>query len=435
MNTVTPISSDFGLFDAIESNVRAYCRDFPTVISHARGSQLTAIDGTRYLDFFSGAGALNYGHNNSALQGPLIEYIRSNGITHGLDFHTVAKHEFLESLQDHIFKPRQLDYKVQFTGPTGTNAVEAALKLARKVTGRTNVVAFTNAFHGMSLGALAATANPGKRAGAAISLQGVSFMPYEGYLGTEIDAYAVMEGLLAEGGGVDPPAAILVETVQGEGGLRSASKQWLRSVQGLAQSIGALLIVDDIQAGCGRCGDFFSFEALGVIPDLVCLSKSLSGYGLPMSITLIRPDLDVWKPGEHNGTFRGNSLAFVTARAAIEHFWSDPMFAQALQAKCAHLDRELRLMQHRLKTHHGIDVAAPGRGFMRGIDISDRAHAAAASRHAFRNGLLIETCGVHGQVLKLLPALTIDHDELDQGLLILERAVIETSRGELRKAA
>jgi diaminobutyrate-2-oxoglutarate transaminase len=435
MNRASETKGNLALFDTMESNVRTYCRDFPALFSHAQGSFLTDVEGKTYLDFFSGAGALNYGHNNPALQEPLINYIRSNGISHGLDFHTVAKRAFLESLQERVLKPRGFNYKVQFTGPTGANAVEAALKLARKVTGRTNVVAFTNAFHGMSLGALAATANPDKRAGAGIALNGVSFMPYEGYLGNDMDAFAVMERLLAQGGGVDKPAAILVETVQGEGGLRSASAHWLQRVQQLAKSLGALLIVDDIQAGCGRCGDFLSFEALGVVPDLVCLSKSLSGYGLPMSIALIRPDLDVWQPGEHNGTFRGNCLAFVTARAAIEQYWSEPTFAHSLHDKCRHLELKLQTLRQSLSRLHGLHVTTPGRGFMRGIDVGNGAHAAAASARAFKDGLLIETCGINGQVLKLLPALTIENDQLEHGLSILERAIATTGYPRMRQAA
>lgn len=317
-----------------------------------------------------------------------------------------------------------MDHKVQFTGPTGANAVEAALKLARKVTGRSNVIAFTNAFHGMSLGALAATTNPSKRAGAGTVLAGVTFMPYDGYHGPDVDAFQIMERMLARGAGVDAPAAFVVECVQGEGGLRSASARWLQKLVSLAHSIGALLIVDDIQAGCGRCGEFFSFEALDVTPDIVCLSKSLSGYGLPMSINLIRPHLDIWEPGEHNGTFRGNNLAFVTARAAIQTYWANPAFGEELAEKAEVLDIRLHTLRQTVLERYGLNAALPGRGFMRGIDLGDGQMAAAVSARAFKSGLLIETCGVSGQVLKLLPPLTIAPEALGNGLAILEAALL-----------
>ena len=311
-------------FARLESEVRGYCRSFPAVFEKAEGDLLMDEDGNKYIDFFAGAGVLNYGHNPSVIKPHLMCYIAENGITHALDMATTAKRELLLTLEQLILKPRRLDYKVMFPGPTGTNAVEAALKLARKVTGRQNVIAFTNGFHGMTLGSLALTGNSGKRSGAGVPLNNVTHLPYCDYFGTEVDTLAVLDKYLCDSSsGMELPAAIVVETVQAEGGVNVGSRLWLQGLAKLAKRHGILLIIDDIQVGCGRTGPFFSFEPFVIEPDLVCLSKSLSGYGLPLSLVLMKPELDQWDPGEHNGTFRGHNLAFVAATAALKEFWKD----------------------------------------------------------------------------------------------------------------
>ena len=263
---------------------------------------------------------MNYGHNNPLLLRPLVEYLLSGAIVHSLDMKTPAKRRFLETFNDLILAPRALDYKVMFPGPTGTNCVEAALKLARKVTGRQHVIGFTNAFHGMTLGSLAVTGNSMKRRGAGVPLTNTSSMPYDGFFdGQTPDFLWLRHALEDSGSGLDKPAAVIVETVQGEGGLRRPGLLAARPC-GARPQHDILLIVDDVQAGCGRTGTFFSFEDAAITPDIVCLSKSISGFGLPLSLTLFKPELDIWKPGEHNGTFRGHNPAFVTGTAALEHF-------------------------------------------------------------------------------------------------------------------
>jgi diaminobutyrate-2-oxoglutarate transaminase len=412
---------DTKVFERFESNVRSYCRQFPVVFSSAKGAWLTTADGKRYLDLLSGAGTLNYGHNDPAIIDRVVDYMRGDGILHSLDLHTAAKADFLTAFQSRILDPRGLSYKLQFPGPTGTNAIEAALKLARKVTGRSSVVAFTNAFHGMTMGSLATTANPGKRAGAGVSLAHTTFMPYDGFLGPSIDTMDVIAPMLSRpGSGIDKPAAILVELVQGEGGLSSAHAGWLGRLAQLAKDIGALLIVDDIQAGCGRTGRFFSFEGFGIEPDLVVLSKSLSGFGSPFSLVLIRPDLDVWRPGEHNGTFRGNNLAFVGATAAIETYWSDPAFETSVQEKATLVHEGLSRIVNGLPAG---TARVKGRGLFIGIEFTDTSVARTAARHLFEEGIVIETCGVDDQVLKLLPPLTISTEELATALDAIGRAV------------
>lgn len=409
--------------ERLESEVRTYSRSFPVVFTRARGATLTDENGKEYIDFLAGAGTLNYGHNNPKLKKALLDYIMDDGITHGLDMWTSAKRDFLETLEQLIFKPRGLDYKVQFCGPTGTNAIEAALRIARNATGRTNVISFTNAFHGVTLGALAATANSKFRHAAAMPTQGVSFLPYCGYMDGDSSSLAYLEKTLTDNSsGVDYPAAILLETVQGEGGINVASIPWLQGIQKICKKHGILLIVDDIQSGCGRTGKYFSFEHAGIDPDIVTTSKSLSGYGLPFAAVFMKRELDQWKPGEYNGTFRGNNLAFVTSTVAMREYWNNDDLAKEVTRKGTVVEYRFKQLA-RLFQDVGIDASERGRGLMRGLDILDGDLADEIVAECFENGLVIETCGHAGQVVKCLCPLLITDDELNRGLDILERAV------------
>ncbi|MCP3368620.1 diaminobutyrate--2-oxoglutarate transaminase [Bradyrhizobium cajani] len=406
--------------DALESNVRSYSRSFPAVFSRARGSTMLTEDGRNVVDFLSGAGALNYGHNNHRIKAAIADYLASDAVVHGLDMATPAKLDFMELFNSVILARRNLEYCFQFTGPTGANAIEAAIKLARKVTGRQNIISFTNGYHGMSLGAMAASGNRAYRTASGVALSGVTFMPYDGYLGPDVDTADYLQKVLAdESSGVDCPAAILVETVQGEGGINVAGREWLQAVQAVAKSAGALFIVDDVQMGCGRTGNFFSFEFADLSPDLVVLSKSLSGYGLPLSMVLIKKEFDAWQPGEHTGTFRGNNLALVAAMAAIDLYWRDETFGKEVL-------RLGEVMRHRLETiavKYGNSFAVRGRGMAFGFDCQTPETAAATARGAFERGLMVERCGPVDQVVKFLPALTIDCETLDHGLEIFEQAL------------
>ncbi len=415
-------------FERLESNVRVYCRQYPTVFARGVGSRLIAEDGREYLDFLSGAGSLNYGHNNPHLQAALLDYLAQGGLVHSLDLHSIAKRDFLLAFEECILQPRNLRFKVQFVGPTGTNAVEAALKLARKVTGRRTVAAFTNAFHGVSLGALAATANGSKRRATYNSLPDVVRLPYDGYFGGDIDTLPLIEKYLTDpSSGFDLPAALIIETVQGEGGLNAASKQWLQGLCALAKRLGILVIIDDIQAGCGRTGTFFSFEGMTDSPDMVCLSKSIGGFGLPMAIMLMKPELDKWEPGEHNGTFRGNNLAFVTAAAALKRYWSDSEFQDEVTAKAALVTEELQSIVASFPGFY-----RKGRGLMQGLCCQKPGQGEAIVEKAFSLGMVIETCGPNDEIVKLMPSLTIEEGELRQGLQILRAAVESTSNAQNR---
>lgn len=411
------------VFEAVESEVRSYCRVWDTVFDRAQGSWMYDERGNRYLDFFAGAGSLNYGHNHPVLKRALIDHLERDGVTHGLDMSTVAKRDFLEKFLNRVLLPRNLPYKVMFPGPTGTNAVEAALKLARKVKGRESVVFFTNAFHGMSLGSLAITGNAFKRAGSGTPLVHATPMPFDGYADEGTGDFRWFERLLKDqGSGLDRPAAVIVETVQGEGGINVARAEWLRALERLCEHYDMLLIVDDIQMGCGRTGAFFSFEEAGITPDIVTVSKSISGYGLPMSLCLFRRELDVWAPGEHNGTFRGNNPAFVTAAAALDLYWADDGLERQTLARGKHIEAALCDISAQ---HSGSSYR--GRGMAWGLELADPDHAGRAARRSYELGLLVETSGVLGQVVKLLPPLTTTTEELDQGLGVLRRAVHETA--------
>ncbi|MGY6657822.1 diaminobutyrate--2-oxoglutarate transaminase [Amycolatopsis sp. TRM77291] len=409
------------IFEELESEVRSYSRGWPVVFDRAQGSYLYDEDGKPYLDFFAGAGALNYGHNNPALKRALIDYIARDGVTHALDMFTVAKRDFLQTLQEKILKPRDLDYKVVFPGPGGANAVEAALKLARKVTGKESVINFTNAFHGMTLGALSVTGNSMKRGGAGVPLVHATPMPYDNYFDGSIPDFLYFEKLLEDSGsGLNEPAAVIVEGVQGEGGINAARVEWLKALDDLCKKHGILLILDDVQMGCGRTGPFFSFEDAGIKPDIVCLSKSIGGYGIPMALTLIRPDLDVWEPGEHNGTFRGISPAFVTATEALRVYWSDDELEKSTKAKG---ERIAAAFQGIVEAYPDANLFAKGRGLARGIEFANGDLAGKVCAAAFERGLLMETSGPDGEVMKVLPPLTLTDDELTKGLAIIDEAV------------
>ena len=408
------------LFENYESEVRGYCRSFPEVFDTAKGSWLIDRNGNRYLDFFAGAGVLNYGHNNEKLKRTLLDYIERDGVIHTLDMYSVAKEKFIETFQERVLQPRGMNYKLQFPGPTGTNAVEAALKLARKVTGREGIVSFTNSFHGMTLGSLSVTGNGFKRKGAGVALSDVVSMPFEGYMGEDVDAIEYLRVMLEdEGSGMDKPAAVILETVQAEGGINVASMEWLKRLYELTREHDMLMIVDDIQVGCGRTGAFFSFEEAGIQPDIITLSKSLSGYGLPFALVLIKPEHDQWEPGEHNGTFRGHNPAFVTAAAALELFWKDDTLQKEVTRKADLVRRELEKMLKQL----GITGSIRGRGLIQGIEFEDPELAGEISAACFERGLVIETAGVNGQVLKLLPPLTITDAELLQGIGIIKDSI------------
>jgi diaminobutyrate-2-oxoglutarate transaminase len=410
------------IFEEMESEVRGYVRAFPAVFDKAQGAFLYDEQGNEFIDFFAGAGTLNYGHNNPLISEALIEYLQHGGIVHGLDKATVAKKNFLQKFRDTILTPRNLEYKVQFTGPTGTNSVETALKLARMVKRRSNVIAFTNGYHGLTMGALAVTGNDFYRDESYGARNNADSAPFDGYFGPGVNTIEYLRKFLEDSSsGIDLPAAIIVETVQGEGGINVASAQWLRDLEQLCRDFDILLIIDDIQMGNGRTGTFFSFEEAGIKPDMVTVSKSIGG-GLPMALLLMRPELDQWQPGEHTGTFRGNNLAFVAATQALS-YWDNDDFADAIKYKGQILEEELTKIVAKYQDQLNIELR--GRGMVWGLDIERPGFAGEVSAEAFANNLVIELAGADDNVVKFLPSLIIEEETLRKGMAIIDRVIGE----------
>ncbi len=408
----------FEVFEKTESQVRSYCRKYPVEFNKAKNAELFSVEGERYIDFLAVAGSMNYGHNNPEIKAKIVEYLSEDNIINALDMYTAAKEEFLRTFEEKILEPRNLNYKVMCCGPTGTNANEAALKLARKNTGRTNVIAFSGAFHGMTLGSLAMTTDRTSREGASLPLTNVTFVPYDGTL----DSIAYLKWLLEDDhSGVEKPAAIFLETLQAEGGINVASVEWLQEVRRICTENDILMVCDDIQVGIGRTGTFFSFERAGIQPDMVVLSKSISGFGMPMALLLIRPDLDIFRPAEHNGTFRGNQLSFIGGTAGINYFIEH------------HLDEEVRrkgaivekFIQEEIMPLDS-RLSYRGMGLMWGIDFGavNPALALEAVHEAFDRHLICEVAGRKDGVLKLMPPLTIEDEVLKEGLAVIKEAVI-----------
>ena len=411
-------------FEEYESQVRSYCRNFPTVFTTAKGSFLYDEDGKEYIDFFCGAGGLNYGHNNEYIKGKVLEYLRSDGVMHALDMYTAPKREFLEFYEEKILKPRGLNYKIQFPGPTGTNAVEAALKLARKVTGRNNVFAMMGGFHGMTLGSLALTTDASSRAGAGVPLYNVTHIPAP-YMFPELDTIHYMETLLTDDhSGVEKPAAIVLETVQADGGINPFPVEWLQRVRTLCDKYDILMVVDDIQVGCARTGWFFSFERAGIVPDIVTQSKSIGGYGMPFALVLIKPELDIWSPGEHNGTFRGYQLSMVAAKAGLE-----VMLNERVEDKVRGQETIIAQYMDEITALDPARVRTRGIGFIWGVDLYHCDPEGKASKQVldlcFQNGLIVERVGRGNAVVKVMPDLLIGETTLRRGLDILKSAVAQ----------
>ena len=406
------------IFETYESEVRSYCRSFPTVFTKAKGSIITDEIGTDYIDFFCGAGSVNYGHNVDYIKEKLIDYLQNDGILHALDMMTEKKADFIEYFEKEILIPRGLNYKIMFTGPTGTNAVEAALKLARKVKKRENIWALMGCFHGMTLGALALTSDRDSRRGANVSLPYVTHIPAP-YMFPNLNTIEYMETLITDDhSGVEIPAALILETVQAEGGIHVFSEEWLEDVRAFCDKYDILLIVDDIQVGCARTGTFFSFQRANIVPDMVIMSKSIGGYGLPFSLTLFKSELDIWTPGEHNGTFRGNQLSMIAAKAGLEF-----MLKNKIEREVKRKEKIIKNYLETQITSINDDIEVRGIGCIWGIDVKDENKALAITKQCFDNGLIIDRAGRKNSVIKLMPALTISDELLMKGLDIIKNAV------------
>ena len=405
------------IFDTLESNVRYYCRQWPTCFVTASGSLMLDEDGRPYIDFFSGAGALSYGHNHPLFLDVAIEHLRSGRLIQSLDTHTPEKRAFLTALRERILVPRNLDMRVQFVGPTGATAVEAALLLAERVTGRSSVIAYEGGYHGMTARAAGVSASlKSRRHGSCV------FLPYVGRNSDR--ARADLESALQNPVEGQLPGALIIEAVQGEGGARPFDPDYLSEVRLLCDKYGVLIIADEIQAGVGRTGPFFSFERSGLAPDIICLSKSLSGLGLPLALNLVRREVDEWMPGEFTGTFRGNNLAFATGTVLLESYWADSELEErTAERKRVVVDALTCIMQQEQTAPFSVH----GQGLIWGLEFEDATIASAICATAFQMGLIVEICGTGGRTVKLLPSLLIPSDQLEAGLERLADAIRMTS--------
>lgn len=414
------MSMDKRIFETYESEVRSYCRKFPAVFKSAKNAIIRDEDGNEYIDFLCGAGSVNYGHNNDYIKNKVIEYLEQDGIVHSLDLYTEAKGEFIEYFEEKILKPKGYNYKIMFAGPTGSNAMEAAIKLARKVTGRTNIFSLMGGFHGMTLGALAMTTDAGARKGAGVPLENVTHIPAP-YMYPGFDTIQYMEDLITDDhSGVEIPAALVVEPMQAEGGINIMPDEWMQQASRLCSRHGILLIMDEIQVGNCRTGPFFCHEHAGIRPDIITLAKSIGGMGMPMALTLFKPELDKWVPGEHNGTFRGFQLATVAGKAGLE-FMQKHRIEDEVRRKGKIVEEFLQTELPQISDK----LIWRGRGLMWGIDMTayPEGTAKTVSGVCFKNGLIAELAGRKDGVLKIMPPLTIEDDLLLKGLQIIMESI------------
>lgn len=414
-----PLSSHFlSLQEAEESNARSYPRRLPIAVRRAEGSYVEDVDGNVYIDFLAGAGVLSLGHNHPELVATARRQF--DYLVHGLDLPTPAKAEFTRRELDMLPQPMRDRMKIHFCGPTGANGIEAAIKLAKINTGRADIISFQGGFHGSTAGALAATGNVEVKEHVSALMPNVHFFPYSYCrrcpLGLSPDSCSTncvtyLERTLEDShGGIVKPAAVLLELVQGEGGSIPATPEFARRVREITRRHDVLLIVDEVQTGCGRTGTWFAFEQYGIEPDIVVASKGLSGLGLPIAVLLYDRRLDTWPPGAHIGTFRGHQLAFATATTALDVIARDRVLDNvATQGEL------LGKMLAELERRSPWIAEARGLGLIWGVELADPRSgepagdlARAVQSAALRNGLILEVGGRGDAVLRMLPPLNVD---------------------------
>ncbi len=425
-----------------ESNARSYPRRIPLALKRAKGLYVEDVEGRTFIDCLAGAGTLALGHNHPVVIEAIQQVLADELPLHTLDLTTPVKDRFVQDLFGLLPAELAAEAKIQFCGPTGTDAVEAALKLVRTATGRSTVLSFQGGYHGMSQGALSlmGSLGPKKPLGALLS-SGVQFMPYPydyrcpfglgGVEGVKANLHYLENLLNDPEAGVQLPAAVIVEVVQGEGGVIPADLDWLRGLRRITEQAGVALIVDEIQSGFGRTGKMFAFEHAGIIPDVVVLSKAIGG-SLPLAVVVYRDWLDTWLPGAHAGTFRGNQMAMAAGSAVMRYLQEHDLPAHAA-AMGERLSEHLRILQRDFPQLGDIR----GRGLMLGVELVDPAgkpdalghppvHARLApqlQRECLKRGLILELGGRQGGVVRFLPPLIITKAEIDRVAEIFGRAL------------
>ncbi|MFH9263920.1 diaminobutyrate--2-oxoglutarate transaminase family protein [Streptomyces sp. NPDC017546] len=429
-----------------ESSARTYARTLPVAPARAAGAIVTGTDGRTYIDCLSGAGTLALGHNHPEVIAALQATLGSGALLHSLDMITPQKDAFTTELLGHLPGGLRDDARLHFCSPAGTDAVEAALKLARQTTGRRGVVAFTGAYHGMTLGAASVSGPEGMRASGPADAQSVTRLPYPyGYrcpFGVGAEQAGVLSARLLESlitdpsSGVEKPAAVILEVVQGEGGVVEAPDAWLREVRRITSAHDVLLIIDEVQTGIGRTGHFWACERAGVTPDILVTSKAVGG-GLPLALIAYRADLDTWLPGAHTGTFRGNTLAMVAGEITLR-----TVAEQELTERAEKLGERLRRGLRELAADHPVFGEVRGRGLMIGVELVDPdgeagplgslpphpVLAKALRAACLDHGLILELGGRDDSVLRLLPPLILSDIEADSVLERIADALREAER-------
>ena len=436
--------------DSTESNARSYPRKFPFAIAKAQGSWVEDVEGVKYLDFLCGAGTLALGHNDPEVNGAMIEMLANQYPLHTLDIMTPVKSDFIEKIMSLLPEEMQGHTKIQFCSPAGSDAFDAALKLCKTTTGRSAVISFHGGYHGMGHGALACTGNLNAKEKVNGLMPGAYFFPFPnsyrcpfglgGKAGTDA-ACAFFERTLKDPeSGIPKPAAVILEPIQGEGGVIPAPPEFLRTVRRVTRELGIPMIVDEIQCGIGRSGRFFAFEHAGIVPDVILASKAVGG-SQPLAVVLYHESLDVWTQGAHAGTFRGNQLAMKAGTILMDRV-SKPEFLAEVQEKGEYLRNRFLRLQEKVS----IIGDVRGKGLMLGVEFVDPAapadalgayphsgkNAAAVQRKCFEKHLIMEKGGRYGSVMRCLCALNITREDLERGADIFEEAVLETDREAAR---
>lgn len=435
--------------DEMESNVRSYPRKLPLAIAKAQGCWVTDVEGNEYLDCLAGAGTLALGHNHPAIIKSIQDTLASGLPLHTLDITTPLKDAFSEALLAH-FPGGKDEYRLQFCGPTGADATEAAVKLAKTFTGRGNVISFSGGYHGMTQGSLALTGNLGAKNAVPNLMPGVQFLPYPheyrcplglgGEAGVDALTYYFENFIEDVESGVVKPAAVILEAIQGEGGVVAGPAKWLRKIREVTEKHGILMIADEVQAGFCRSGKMFAFQHAGIEPDIVVMSKAVGG-SLPLAVLAIKKKFDAWQPAGHTGTFRGNQLAMATGYASLR-IMSEQDLAGNAQARGDFIRSEL----NRLAQEFPCIGNVRGRGLMIGIEIVDERRpadrmgslpadavlAAEIQKACFNNKLLLERGGRNGTVVRLLAPLIITQQECEELIKRFRQSVadaLESVRG------
>ncbi len=417
-----------------ESNARTYPRSLPIAIEAGSGSFVRDLDGNVFIDFLAGAGVLSLGHSHPELTRVVADQLGKHA--HGLDFPTPAKDAFVQAQLSMLPSSLQDRMKIHFCGPTGANAVDAAIKLCKTATGRGDIVSFQGGFHGSSHAAMAVTGLVEQKSPVPNGVPGIHFFPYSYCSRCPLDltpevsstncAKYLENSLKDSNGGVPLPAAVILELVQGEGGVIPATFDFVRRVRQVTRELGIPLIVDEVQTGCGRTGTWFAFEQYDIEPDVIVASKALSGIGQPVAVIIYDEALDVWAPGAHTGTFRGNQLAFVAGVEAVRIVQRDDLLYN--------VRRRGEQLAHRLAplSEQPWVREVRGRGLMWGIELADPATgrpagnlARAVQASALRRGLILECGGRDDCVVRLLPPLNVTADVMDVACGILLAAVDE----------